>query len=256
MHLLYLLLFSYLLLGDQVQIDSSDKQDAKVLFVVSNADHYGDSDISTANHFAELVYPYEVLREAGYTVDFMSPEGGAVPLGYFDPADPLLKSYMYDCDFMNLLKETLSPDMVDPANYSAIYYGGGGAAMFGVADNLEIQKIAEYIYQTNSGIVSAVCHGSIGIANLKDSQGDFLVSGKKINGFPDIFENKDAKYFQEFEHSVEGLLKLRKADFKYSEAGWDGFYQVDGRLITGQDPSAAAKVAELIIEQLETKNNK
>lgn len=252
MHLLYLLLFSYVLLGDQVQLHSSNKQEVKVLFVVSNADHYGDSDISTANHFAELVYPYEVLKEAGYTVDFMSPEGGAVPLGYFDPADSLLKSYMYDCNFMNLLKETLSPGMVDPSQYAAIYYGGGGAAMFGVADNQEIQKIAEYIYQKNTGIVSAVCHGSIGIANLKDSAGDFLVSGKKINGFPDIFENKEAKYYQEFEHSVEGLLKLRKADFKYSEEGWDGYYQVDGRIITGQDPTAAAKVAELIIQKLES----
>lgn len=250
--LLYLLLLSFVLFGDKAQ--TQDPPTGKILFVVSNADHYGDSDISASNHFAELVYPYHVLKDAGYEVDIVSPEGGAVPLGYFDTSDKVIKQYLYDCQFMSKLNETLNPTLINPNDYLAIYYGGGGAAMFGVADNKEIQLIAMQIYEQQGGIISAVCHGSIGIANLKERNGKYLVAGKSINGFPDIFENKTRAYFKEFDHSVEALLKLRGANFKYSEEGWDGYYQIDGRIITGQDPSSAAKVAELIINQLKTKN--
>ena len=47
------------------------------------------------------------------------------------------------------------------------------------------------------------------------------------------------------------MIKERGGNFDYSKKGWDGFYQVDGRLITGQDPTAASKVAEKIVETLQ-----
>lgn len=253
MNLLYLLLFSFVILGDNAQCIDQDPPKEKILFVVSNADHYGKSDIPTANHFAELVYPYEVLASQGYEIDMVSPEGGSVPLGYFDTSEELIMQYIYDCEFMSKLKSTHRPDEINSDEYGAIYYGGGGAAMFGIADNTAIQKIAMDIYENNKGVISAVCHGSIGIANLKEKNGSYLVSGKLVNGFPDIFEKTEADYFKEFSHSVEALLKKRGANYKYSKEGWDGYYQVDGRLITGQDPSSAMKVAELIIEKLESK---
>lgn len=253
-HLLYFVFFSFVLFGDNAQLIKIEPPNGRILFVVSNVDHYGESDIPASNHFAELVYPYDILINAGYQVDFVSPEGGAVPLGYFDTSQELIKQYLYDCEFMNKLENTAMPKDINPDDYKAIYYGGGGAAMFGVADNKDINHIAMHIYETNGGIVSAVCHGSIGIANLKLENGQYLVDDRKINGFPDAFENKERQYFKEFEYSVEGLLRLRGADFQYSEEGWDGFYQKDDRLITGQDPSAAAKVAELIIEQIESNN--
>ncbi len=254
LNVLYVLLFSFLVLGDNIQHNSIETINGKILFVVSNADHYGDTAIPTANHFSELVFPYDELTNAGYQVDFVSPNGGAVPLGYFDTSDKLIQHYLYDCDFMMKLKKTHLPENINPNDYKAIYYGGGGAAMFGVVDNEAIQAIAIHIYEKNQGVISAVCHGSLGIANLKKSNGEYLVKGKKVNGFPDKFEKKEAKYFQAFDHSVEELLKKRGAEFRYSEEGWDGYFQVDGRLITGQDPSAARKVATMIIETLTEKN--
>ncbi len=249
LNLLYLLTLSFLVFGDGLQQTQADVQEEKILFVLSSAEYYGDSDIPASNHFAEIVYPYDVLTKAGYEVDFVSPLGGAVAIGYINTSDPIIKSYIYDCTFMKLLSGTLKPSEVDAQEYGAIYYGGGGASMFGVADNEEIQSIAMKIYEAQ-GVISSVCHGSYGIANLKTSDGRYLVAGRKVNGFPDIFENKQGKYFEEFDHSVEELLKIRGADFKYSSEGWDSFYQVDGRIITGQDPSSATKVAELIIEQI------
>ena len=193
---------------------------------------------------------YDVLVDKGYVIDFVSPDGGAIPIGYLNTSDSIQKKYLYDANFMNLLKNTMKPSDVNPANYKAVYYGGGGAAMFGVPEDEAIQNITMNVYY-NNGIVAAICHGTAGLVNLKKKNGKYLYEGKRVNGFPDLFENKEGRYYKTFPFSIEEAIKERGGNFIYSKKGWDGFYQVDGRLITGQDPSAASKVAELIIETLQ-----
>lgn len=226
------------------------KSGYKILFIVSNAHFYGESDLNAANHFAEIVFPYDKLVKAGYTVDFVSPEGGAIPLGYIQTSDPLIKQYLYDGDFMDLLESTKKPSDVQSSDYKAVYYGGGGAAMFGVPENEAIQKIVMEVYEEQRGIIAAVCHGSAGLAYLKTKNGLYLVAGKNVNGFPDMFENMEAAYYKTFPFSIEQQLQQNGGNFQYSKEGWDGFTVTDGRLITGQDPSAAALVAEKIIANL------
>ncbi len=223
----------------------------QVLFIVSNAHFYGDTDINASNHFLEIVAAYDVFAKAGYGIDFVSPEGGAIPIGYISTSDPLQKEYLYNNKFMDALETTNKPSEVIASDYRAVYYGGGGAAMFGVAENHAIQEIVMEVYEEHNGVVSAICHGTAGIVNLKTQDGKYVYAGKKVNGFPDIFENKDAEYYRTFPFSIQETIKERGGDFQYSEKGWDGFYQVDGRLITGQDPTAAAMVAEKIIEVLQ-----
>jgi len=170
----------------------------KILFIVSNAHYYGDSDISASNHFSEIVEAYEVFKNAGYDIDFVSPEGGAIPIGYLRTSDPLQKKYIYDNDFMDALETSKNPMEIEPKDYQAVYYGGGGAAMFGVPENKAIQDIAMQVYEEQGGIISTICHGTAGIVHLKTKDGDYLVSGKKVNGFPDAFENMEAAYYKTF----------------------------------------------------------
>ncbi|MEO1485275.1 MAG: type 1 glutamine amidotransferase domain-containing protein [Bacteroidota bacterium] len=233
-----------------VQQIQTDESKDKVLFVVSNQHTYGTSEINAANHFAEIILAYDEFKEAGYQIDFVSPEGGSIPIGYLNTSDPLEKQYLYDFEFMNLLKTTKNPNEIDPATYRAVYYGGGGAAMFGVPENETIQNISMSIYEENGGVVSAICHGAAGLVNLKLKNGEYLYAGKKVNGFPDLFERMDAAYYQEFPFSIEQTLMERGGDYSYSKEGWDNYFVVDDRLITGQDPTAAASVAQKVIEAL------
>ena len=156
---------------------------------------------------------------------------------------------------MAQLKHTKKPMDIDPKNYQAVYYGGGGAAMFGVPENEAIQNIAMSVYEKQNGIIAAVCHGSAGLVNLKTKNGAYLIKGKKVNGFPDLFENMEADYYKTFPFSIEKMIEKRGGTFQYSKEGWDGFAIADGRLITGQDPSAAALVAEKMIAQMQRVNN-
>lgn len=218
----------------------------KILFVVSNQDHYGTSTIRTANHFGEIVVPYEIFTKSGYSVDFVSPQGGAVPIGYINAADSTHKKHLYNGYFMNKLKNTLKPAEVIAENYNVIFYGGGGATMFGVAENEGIQNLARHIYK-NKGIVSAICHGTAGLAYLKDENGKSLFNGKKITGFANKFEDENEEYYKTFPFAIDDAIRKNGGDFVHAENLGGAFYVTDGRFVTGQDPSSAAKMTSEII---------
>lgn len=222
----------------------------KILFVTSNQAFYGNSKIAAANHFEEIVIPYHLFVKAGFTVDFVSPKGGTIPIGYINSSDSLQKKHLYDAFFMDKLKHTLKPSDIKTADYSAILYTGGGAAMFGVAENRLIQNITREIYNKN-GVVAAICHGTAGLAYLKDDAGKSLYSGRKITGFPDKFENREKEYYKTFPFVIDQAIKSNEGNFVYSEEGWDGFTIVDGRFVTGQDPSSASKMTHQIMDLIE-----
>lgn len=221
----------------------------KILIVTSNQHTYGDTKLDTANHFEEIVLAYDVFVKAGLDVDFVSPKGGAIPIGYIKTSDSIQKHYLYDSTLMGKLKNTYSPSQISDVNYSAVYFSGGGAAMFGVPKNKEIQKITIKTY-SNNGIVSAVCHGTAGIAKIREKTGKYLFSGKKITGFPDAFEQIDKPYYSTFPFSIEQMVKRNGSIFKFSKKGWNSFYVTDGRLVTGQDPTATMAVAQQVVSLL------
>ena len=247
---IFLLLLVSIATSAQTKSTENENRSQKILIVLSNAGHYGTSDIKTANHFAETVVPYHEFISAGYEVDLVSPKGGRVPIGYINTSDPLIAQYIHDHDFMDKIKDTHEPSEIEASAYQAIFYSGGGAAMFGVPEDVAIQKIAMEIYEQNQGVVSAICHGTAGIVNLKTSDGSYLVKNKKVNGFPDLFENKEAEYYKQFPFSIQESIKEKGGDFVFSEEGWDGHYVVDGRLVTGQDPASGKVLAHKIIDIL------
>ncbi|MGF1923809.1 MAG: serine hydrolase [Bacteroidia bacterium] len=229
---------------------SSAYAQKRVLFVTSNQDFYGNSKIATSNHFEEIVVPYHLFVNAGFTVDFISPAGGAIPIGYINSSDSIQKKYLYNSFFMNKLEHTLRPLDIKAEDYSAVLYTGGGAAMFGIAENQTIQNITRKIYK-NNGVVSAICHGTAGLAYLKDDTGKSLYDGRKITGFPNKFEREDAEYYKTFPFIIDQAVKNNGGNFVYSDKGRDSFTIVDGRFVTGQDPTSAAKMTNEIIALIE-----
>ncbi|ALL05724.1 hypothetical protein AQ505_09605 [Pedobacter sp. PACM 27299] len=222
----------------------------KILFVTSNQEFYGNSKITAANHFEEIVIPYHLFVKAGYSVDLISPKGGAIPIGYINSSDSIQKKYLYDAFFMDKLEHTSKPLDINTDDYSAVLYTGGGAAMFGVAEDQTIQNITRKIYERN-GVVGAICHGTAGLVYLKNDAGKSLYKDKKITGFPNKFENQKAAYYKTFPFVIDQAIKKNGGNFVYSDQGWDSFTIVDGRFVTGQDPSSASKMTHEIIALIE-----
>lgn len=218
----------------------------RILFVTSNQEYYGNTKLNTSNHFEEIVIPYDIFLKAGFAIDFVSPQGGAIPIGYINTSNSIQKKYLYDGFFMDKLAYTLNPGEVVADKYGAIYFSGGGAAMFGVPEDTAIQHIARSIYNQN-GVISSICHGTAGIAYLKDETGQSLYRKRKITGYPDILENRTMDYYKTFPFSIDTAIERNDGNFVYSDKGKDSFFIVDGRFVTGQDPSAAPMVANEIV---------
>ncbi|OUL60192.1 nuclear transport factor 2 family protein [Flavobacterium sp. AJR] len=226
---------------------NSNKSGQHILFIVSNAHYYGKSTIATGNSFSEIVNAYNTFKTAGYTVDFVSPEGGSIPLAYINTSDTLQKQYLFDQDFMYALKSTKKPEEIDSKNYKAVHYIGGGSAMYDVPENKEIQTIALKVYEENKGIISSVCHGTAGIVNLKTKDGNYLVAGKKISGYPDSFEKQDGEYYKYFPFLIQKTIEERGGVFKFSVRN-AAHVETDERIVTGQNFQSSSGVALKIIE--------
>ncbi len=231
----------------------SNKRGSRILFIVSNAHFYGDSKLKTGNSFSEIVNAYDVFIKAGFTVDFVSPTGGAIPLAYINTSVKLTKDYLYNEDLMYALKHTKSPKNINPAHYKAVQYIGGGSTMFDTPSNKELQHISMEIYEKYNGIISSVCHGTAGIVHLKTKDGKYLVDGKRVSGYPEDYESKDKPYFKTFPFLIKETIEERGGEFRFSKPNM--FHvEVDGRLITGQNYLSSKPVALKIIELLTSGN--
>ncbi|MCT3897573.1 type 1 glutamine amidotransferase domain-containing protein [Elizabethkingia anophelis] len=219
----------------------------KILFVVTSHDKKGNTGEATGYYLSEVAHPWEVLHNAGYEIDFVSPKGGKAPVDGFDLDDTVNKKFWEDETYHTKIENTMKPKEVNPDDYVAIFYAGGHGAMWDLADNKELPKIARKIYE-NNGIVSAVCHGPAGLVNIKLASGKYLVDGKKVNAFTNEKETA-VKLEKVVPFLLESKLIDRGGIFEKSGL-WQPHVTVDQRLVTGQNPQSAHDVAEAVLKLL------
>jgi putative intracellular protease/amidase len=192
-------------------------------------------------------HPWEVLVDAGYEIDFVSPQGGNPPADGFDLNDPVNKRFWEDKYYHQKITHTLQPVEVNPTNYVAIFYAGGHGAMWDLPDDKTLSKVAADIYEQD-GVVAAVCHGPAGLINVKLSDGKYLLDGKKVNGFTNE-EEALVKLTDIVPFLLEEKLKERGGRYEKS-APWQSHVTVDQRLVTGQNPQSAKAVGEAVADAL------
>ena len=227
--------------------EPSQRGGDRVLFILSSAKVHGASKLPAGVSFGEVVQAWDAFRAAGLTVDFVSPEGSAAPINVTEAGD--FRSRFYDADLMYALEHTHTPSQIDPARYRAVYFVGGSNAIYGVPENTQLQDIAMHVYERTGGVVSAVCHGTAGLVNLRLSDGRYLVGGKRVSGYPEEFERQDAPYFKEFPFLIRQTVESRGGAF-HTGARDRANVVVDGRLVTGQNYLSAQQVAESVVDIL------
>jgi putative intracellular protease/amidase len=219
----------------------------KILFVVTSHDKKGSTGEATGFYLSEVTHPWEVLHNAGYEIDFVSPQGGKAPIDGFNLEDAVNKKFWENTEYRNKIEHTKKPSDVKPEEYVAIFYAGGHGAMWDLADNKELAIIAQKIYE-NNGVVSAVCHGPAGLVNIKLSNGKYLVDGKNINAFTNE-EEKAVKLENVVPFMLETKLIERGAKFEKSGL-WQEHVTTDQRVVTGQNPQSAHAVGEAVLKLL------
>ncbi|GAB2676058.1 type 1 glutamine amidotransferase domain-containing protein [Flavihumibacter cheonanensis] len=221
----------------------------KILFVLTSHGVKGSTGEPTGFYLSEVSHPWEALTKAGYEIDFVSPKGGNPPVDGFNLEDPVNKAFWENKEYRNKLEHSMKPSEVDPAAYIGIHYAGGHGTMWDFADNTELAALATKIYE-KGGVVSAVCHGPAGLVNIKLSNGQYLVDGKRVNAFTNE-EEIAVKLENVVPFMLETVLIERGARFEKSGL-WQEHVTVDGRLITGQNPQSAKKLGEEVVKVLAT----
>jgi putative intracellular protease/amidase len=221
----------------------------KVLIVVSNMVDMGDPEKHDArNNLWEFAPPYHIFVSHGFEVDFVSPEGGKVEF----MMDPLgISSYTIKYEgFLEKANSSFTPSQIIPNDYWGVFIGGGYGVMFDVADNKEINSIISSVYESG-GVVGVGGHGSAGIANVTLSNGEFLVKGKKIAGFPNSTETSKslAKQGTLLPFLIESQLNKNGAIAQNKKTLKDKHTVIaDQRIISTMFlPSAALVAKEMII---------
>ncbi|MGL4377264.1 MAG: type 1 glutamine amidotransferase domain-containing protein [Microcoleaceae cyanobacterium] len=222
----------------------------KILVVLTSVEKYPNLNRATGLWLGEAVHFVKKVEEAGYEIDYVSPEGGYTPIDphSLEMADPIDWEWYQKKEFMNRLGATLKPSEVNPDHYVAIYYAGGHGVIWDFPDNEALQSISQKIYE-KGGFVSSVCHGAAGLLNIKLSSGALLIKDKEVTGFSNE-EEKLAGLDQFVPFLTETELVARGAIYKKADEPWGAFAVEDQRLITGQNPASGGAVADLLIAAL------
>lgn len=154
----------------------------KILFVVTSHDRLGNTNNPTGYYLSEVSHPWSVLISAGYEIDFVSSKGGKAPAEAVDLTDEINKAFWENSVYRFKIEHTFNPQEVNPVEYIAVFYAGGHGVMWDYPNNQDLGRIAQTIYE-NGGVVSAVCHAPAALLNVKLSNGELLIKGKKINSF-------------------------------------------------------------------------
>ncbi|MDT3428913.1 putative intracellular protease/amidase [Paenibacillus forsythiae] len=215
----------------------------KVLIVVTNHTkvHEGKSTGIWLSEFAEA---YIEFTKQGYELVIASPLGGQAPV---DPGSVDANTPQEILDTEKYLENTVKLDEVSAEGFDAIFLPGGHGTMYDLPDNKVLQKLLRDFYEGDK-IVAAVCHGPAGLVGATLSNGQPLVAGKRVSAFTDR-EEAQTTLDQHLPFLLES--KLRDLGSIYVAApNWTSHYEVDGNLITGQNPQSTLAVTKAVIEQL------
>ena len=97
-------------------------------------------------------------------------------------------------------------------------------------------------------LVSAVCHGPAAFANVKLSDGSYLVNGSEVASFTNSEEDA-ADLSSVMPFMLETNLQEHRGKFEKTDS-WVPKVVVgkEGRLITGQNPASATPISKAILE--------
>jgi putative intracellular protease/amidase len=221
----------------------------QIILVVTNHAKLADTGKKTGYFLSEVAHPYDKFKKAGHDVVFASPNGGEAPMDpkSLDLDDQINKDFYENEQLMARLENTKKLSELDYSKYQAIFFAGGHGTMWDFPDSESVQNAVREIYE-GGGVVAAVCHGPAALVNVKLSNGEFLISGKKVTGFTN--EEEDiVELSRHMPFMLEDRLVERGAEFSKS-VPWKQKVVVDQRLATGQNPASAGELGAQVVSIL------
>lgn len=216
----------------------------RILMVLTSHSSIPRLTYTTGVWLGEFTDPYYEFIDKKHEVTLVSPKGGEPPL---DPKSKLTeditasnKRFMKDEDAKKKFENTLKLSDVKASDFDGIFYPGGHGPMWDLAqDEYNAQLLLDF-YRDNKSI-GAVCHGPAALLLAAEKEPS-LLQGKKVTAFSNL-EEKLAGLFSVIPFKLEDRLKSLGCLYEKASIPYTSNVVVSGKLVTGQNPASAGKVA-------------
>ncbi|RTE84396.1 hypothetical protein BHE90_001042 [Fusarium euwallaceae] len=230
----------------------------KLLVVLTSQDVLPTrANMKTGWYLPELVHPYNDLAPH---VDLVmaSPKGGEAPIDPYSVEDAkddeACQAFLKEKEHTWKNTQKLESFLGKSDEYIGIFFVGGHGPMFDLAVDSTSHALIREFYESDK-LVSAVCHGPAALANVKLSNGTYMVEGQAVTGFSNAEEDA-----YKFTDAMPFLLenKLQEHGGKYEKA--DQLFGVkvvtsgkSENLITGQNPPSAGVIGKVLLEAIRSR---
>ena len=242
---------------------------AKVLMVCADQRNMimeNGKQFSTGKHPVEMLVPMLHLEQAGFEVDIYTATGDSVKIEMWampeedEAVNALYQKHKTNFENPHSLSDFVQNSMNDESPYVAVFLPGGHAAMLGLPENEDLEKVIHWVHQKDKYML-ALCHGPAALlaAGLSLDKGNdeaaFIYRGYKVAVFPDSVDKITPKigympghmpwYFGE---------KLQELGVEIINKKAEGNCHQDRKLITGDGPLAADKFGKIAANALLSEN--
>ena len=223
----------------------------KILMILTSHERLGDTNQKTGFWLDEFATPYYVFKDNGCQITLASPAGGHPPV---DPKSDVpgtrteaTERLSNDDEARDLLANTLRLDALNPEEFDAVFYPGGHGPLWDLAEDINSISLIE-AFDRRGKPIGCVCHAPGVLLHVKNSEGKPLVQSRRVTGF----SNREESLTQLTEvvpFMVQDILNRSGGLYSKSD-NWTSHIEVDGNLVTGQNPASSQAAAEAIIKLL------
>ncbi len=220
-----------------------DKVPAILMITTSHGDI--DGEPRTGVWFTEFSEPYAALLSAGADVMVASPRGGPAPI------DP--RSYPATADIADVrealaaLNDTRHLDRITVDAFDGVFIPGGHGPMYDLATDATAKRLIATAWNAGKP-VAAVCHGPAALLGVTLSTGSSLLTGRRVTGFTRA-EDAGDPLFEHMPFALQDRMTAEGATFVEGPVG-SAHVEVDGLLVTGQNPASATPTAAAFLSVL------
>ncbi|HYC27170.1 MAG TPA: type 1 glutamine amidotransferase domain-containing protein [Chitinophagaceae bacterium] len=229
----------------------------KILFVCTSIKTVNGKPNGT--FLSELSVPFMLFRDAGYDIDIVSPQGGAIPVYFKFDTTAFIRRALESPYYQEKTKQSLVAEKIKIAEYDAVIIPGGYGQFWDIHNDMKISSIISGVYE-NGGVIGAVGHGASSLADVKLSSGEYLVTGKELTCFPTWLEEEamtEADHGRLLPFDMEDRLKMRGAHLKPAIRGSRETGRVTdmkNRIVTAATADGGEYIASSIVDLLKTQD--
>ena len=224
----------------------------KILLVLTSHDQLGNTGHKTGFWLEEFASPYYVFKDAGAQITLASPKGGQPPIDPKsdapDAQTAATRRFAEDAEAQQLLANSLPLAQVRAEDFDALFYPGGHGPLWDLAEDATSIALIERFIALGKP-VGAVCHAPGVLRHVKAADGTPLVRGKRVTGFSNS-EEAAVALTDVVPFLVEDMLKAHGGVYGRA-ADWHSHVEVDGLLVTGQNPASSDASAEALLTLVE-----